>query len=57
MEPLAERMLAEDPALRAEYEKAKADPALGKPADRLTWLYRRSRFADERWRLYPVGRE
>jgi hypothetical protein len=58
MEPMAERMLAADPALRAEYARqVAADPALAKPEERLQWLYRRTPFADDRWRLYPVGRE
>jgi murein tripeptide amidase MpaA len=56
MEPLAERMLAADAALRAEYERAvAADPALaGDPRARLAWLYRRSPWADDRYLLYPV---
>jgi len=59
MEPMAEAMLAEDPALRREFEKAvAADSALaGSPKDRLQWLYRRTPFFDERFRLYPVARE
>ena len=59
MEPLGERMLASDPALRAEFERRlKEDPALAaKPEERLQWLYRRTPYFDERWRLYPVGRE
>jgi hypothetical protein len=58
MEPTAERMLAGDEALRAEFGRAVAeDPALAKPDARLQWLYRRSPWFDERWRLYPVGRE
>jgi hypothetical protein len=59
MEPTAEKMLAADAALRAEYEaRVKSDPAFAaKPDERLQWLYRRTPFADDRWRLYPVGRE
>jgi hypothetical protein len=59
MEPLAERMLAEDPALRAEYEAAlEADEELrGDPRARLQWLYQRSPYWDDRYLLYPVGRE
>ena len=56
MEPLAVRMLAADPALRAEFEAAlAADPELAKdPQARLAWLYRRSPWADDRYLLYPV---
>jgi murein tripeptide amidase MpaA len=59
MEPTAERMLAEDPALRAEFERAlRDDPKLAASREqRLDWFYRRTPFFDERWRLYPVGRE
>lgn len=59
MEPMAERMLAEDPALRLEFErKLTAEPEFAKdPRARLQWFYLRTPFADERARLYPVGRE
>jgi hypothetical protein len=59
MEPLGERMLAEDPALRAEFEsklQTEADFAAS-PEARLRWLYRRSPYADARWLVYPVCRE
>jgi murein tripeptide amidase MpaA len=57
--PLAERMLAADPALKAEFEaKLQADNAFAADADaRLGWFYDRTPFADQRWRLYPIGRE
>jgi hypothetical protein len=29
----------------------------GDPVARRQWLYRRTPFFDDRWRLYPVGRE
>ena len=59
MAPMAERMLADDPALKQEFEHAlAADPALAKdPKARLQWFYRRTPFADQRFALYPVGRE
>jgi hypothetical protein len=59
MEPTAERLLASDSALRAEFERRVRDDAAfaRSPRDRLQWLYRRTPFFDERWRLYPVGRE
>ena len=57
--PLAERMLAEQPALKAEFEaKLKADPAFaGDPDRRLGWFYERTPYFDQRYLLYPVGRE
>jgi murein tripeptide amidase MpaA len=59
MEAMAERMLAENPALRAEFEKAlRDDPKFAASREqRLDWFYRRTPFFDERWRLHPVGRE
>lgn len=57
--PLAERMLAADPALKAEFEaKLAAEPAFAADGDaRLQWFYERTPFYDDRYRLYPVGRE
>jgi murein tripeptide amidase MpaA len=58
MAPLADRMLAENPALRAEFDKALEDPALANsPSARLDWFYRRTPFYDDRLHLYPVARE
>ncbi|MGA2256374.1 MAG: M14 family metallopeptidase [Thermoguttaceae bacterium] len=57
--PMAERMLAEDKALKAKFEaRLAADPEFAKePTARLQWFYQRSRFFDERYLLYPVGIE
>ncbi len=57
--PLAEAMMAADPALRAEFEaKLASDPAFAANGDaRLGWFYERTPFYDARYRLYPVGRE
>lgn len=57
--PMAERMLADDPALKAEFEKRlKEDAAFAaSPLRRLQFFYERSPFYDERYLLYPVGRE
>ncbi len=59
MEPLAERMLAEDPALAAEFQHKLLTDAkfAADPRARLQWFYRRTPYWDERWALYPVGRE
>jgi len=72
MEPMAERMLAEDPELRAAFAKWQADPdarnavqpsrradepfAQG-PSARLQWFYERTPYFDDRALLYPIGRE
>ncbi len=57
--PLAERMMAADPALKAEFEaKLAAEPDFAADAEaRLAWFYERTPFYDDRYRLYPVGRE
>ncbi|MDQ8028151.1 MAG: M14 family metallopeptidase [Brevundimonas sp.] len=57
--PLAERMMAADPALKAEFEaKVAAEPDFAANGDaRLQWFYERTPFYDDRYRLYPVARE
>jgi hypothetical protein len=59
MEALAERMLAEDPALAAEFAaRLKGDPAFrGDPRARLDWFYQRTPYYDDRYLLYPVAWE
>jgi hypothetical protein len=58
MEPLAERMLAEEPALREAFEDAlRTNPELaGDARARLEFVYRRSPHADPDYRLYPIAR-
>lgn len=57
--PLADRMLAADPALKAEFEaKLAAEPDFAAdPHARLAWFYERTPFYDDRYLLYPVARE
>jgi hypothetical protein len=57
--PMAERMLATDPQLKAEFEeRLKEDEAFAaSPLRRLQFFYERSPFFDDRYLLYPVGRE
>lgn len=57
--PLAERMMAADPALKAEFEaRLAAEPEFAANGDaRLQWFYERTPFYDDRYRLYPVARE
>lgn len=59
MEPMAEKMLAEDPKLADEFRaKVESDATFrGDPRARLQWLYEKTQWYDERARLYPVGRE
>ena len=57
MAPLADRMLAADPKLKAEFEaKLAADPKFAADPDaRLSWFYARTPYYDDRYLLYPVG--
>jgi hypothetical protein len=57
--PLAERMLAGDSKLKAEFEaKLASDPGFAtNQTARLQWFYARSPYYDERHLLYPVGIE
>ncbi len=52
-------MLENDPALAKEFKaKLAADPKFAAdPAARLSWFYERTSYYDERYLLYPVGRE
>ncbi len=58
MEPMAQQMLAEDPALRAEFEERLAeDEAFAADSwARLEFFYRRTEHADPDWRLHPIAR-
>lgn len=58
MEPIARRMLRDDPALAREFrERLKADPAFANDPDaRLDFFYRRSPWADPEQNLMPVAR-
>ncbi len=57
--PMAERMLSQSPALKAEFEMRLKDDAdfAASPLRRLQFFYERSPFYDDRYLLYPVGRE
>jgi hypothetical protein len=59
MEPLARRMLAEDPELAAEFRRRLSEDRAfaGSPDERLEWFYRRTPYFDERFELYPVARQ
>lgn len=57
--PLADRMLAADPALKRAFEaRLASDPGFAADPDaRLQWFYARSAYVDARYQLYPVGIE
>jgi hypothetical protein len=57
-EDVAEKMLKEDPALTAAFEKRLADDPMfaGSPAARLDFFYQRHPSWDERFNLYPIYR-
>ena len=58
MAPIARRMLADDPALRAAFEqRLHSDTAFAEsPHQRLDFFYQRSPYADEALGVYPVAR-
>ncbi len=57
--PLADKMLASDPQLKAEFDVALAKDAKfgADPTARLQWFYAKTKFYDDRYLLYPVGVE
>ncbi len=59
MEPLARRMLDRNPTLKRAFEKklTEDDDFAADPRARLMWFYERTPYFDDRWRVYPVGRE
>ncbi|MEO6252119.1 MAG: M14 family metallopeptidase [Ferruginibacter sp.] len=59
MEPMAKKMLEDSPALQKEFEEKKAaDKIFANDQNAiLTWFYNKTKFYDERYLLYPVGRE
>lgn len=59
MEPMAKKMLEESPALQKEFEEKKAtDKNFANNQNAiLTWFYSKTKYYDERYLLYPVGRE
>ncbi|MEO7306612.1 MAG: M14 family metallopeptidase [Ferruginibacter sp.] len=58
MEPMAKKMLEDSPALKKEFEEKKAaDKIFANDQNAiLTWFYSKTKFYDERYLLYPVGR-
>jgi len=58
MEPMAKKMLNESPALQKEFEEKKAaDKVFANDQNAiLTWFYSKTKYYDDRYLLYPVGR-
>lgn len=55
MAPLAEKMMAADPTLKAEFEERLKDPKFAAdPNARLQFFFERSEYEDERYSKYPV---
>ena len=59
MEPTMKQMLAESPELKKEFEQKKAQDSLfaNNPEAIFSWFYSKTKYFDERYLLYPVGRE
>ncbi|GAB2839473.1 M14 family metallopeptidase [Ferruginibacter profundus] len=58
MEPMAKKMLAESPALQKEFDEKKATDKnfANDQYAILTWFYSKTKFYDDRYLLYPVGK-
>jgi hypothetical protein len=58
MEEYARKMITENPVMKEEFEKWKADnpEAARSQWSQLEWFYFRSPFADLKRNVYPVGR-
>jgi hypothetical protein len=58
MEPMAKKMLEDSPELKKEFEQKKEqDKAFANDPDAiLTWFYSKTKYYDDRYLLYPVGR-
>ena len=58
IEPLAKKMLEESPALRNEFEQKKANDKTfaNDPNAIRAWFYSKTKYYDDRYLLYPVGR-
>ncbi|MGZ9896801.1 M14 family metallopeptidase [Shewanella gaetbuli] len=55
VEPLAQKMLAQDPQLKAEFNKALQDESFANDSKaRLRWFYQRSPYYDNQYQVYPV---
>jgi murein tripeptide amidase MpaA len=59
MEPMIKKMLEESPELKAEFEKKKSeDTNFAKNSNAIfNWFYSKTKYYDDRYLLYPVGRE
>ena len=59
IQPLAQKMLEESPALQQEFEQKKAqdEEFANNPHAILSWFYSKTEYYDDRYLLYPVGRE
>jgi murein tripeptide amidase MpaA len=57
VEPLAAKMLSDNPPLKAEFEQALKDPDFAQDSKaRLRWFYERSPYYDTQYMKYPVLR-
>ena len=59
MEPTIKKMLEESPDLKKEFEKKKAEDTnfANNPYAIFAWFYSKTKYYDERYLLYPIGRE
>ena len=56
---MAKKMLEDSPELKIEFERKKeSDKTFANDQNAiLTWFYSKTKYYDERYLLYPIGRE
>ncbi len=59
MEPTIEKMLADDPKLKQEFEQKKSidEKFASNPRAIYEWFYSKSKYYDDHYLLYPIGRK
>jgi murein tripeptide amidase MpaA len=59
MEPTIKKMLEESPELQKEFEQKKAQDSMfaNNPNAIFTWFYSKTKYYDDHYLLYPVGKE
>jgi len=58
MEPTMKKMLENSPELKKEFEQKKLDTLFSTDPNAVyTWFYSKTKYYDDRYLLYPVGRE
>ena len=59
MEPTMKKMLEDSPELKKEFEQKKVEDTsfANNPTAIFNWFYSKTEYYDDRYLLYPVGRD